>query len=78
MVIYLNKIIYSSSGYKPSLEEILSKHEIKKLIKDTKCIEDNQIMEKFNEVLSTYMDKAFFGLNSFEIAFQKNAIDILF
>ena len=34
-------------------------------------------MEKFNEVLDTYMDKAFFGLKSFEIAFQKNAIDTL-
>ena len=75
----LNKIIYchSSSGYKQSLEEILSKPEIKKLIKDTKCIEDNQIMEKFNEVLGTDMEKAFFGLKSFEIAFQKNAIDTL-
>ena len=58
----LNKIIYCHSGYKPSLEKILSKPEIKKLIKDTKCIIDNQIMEKFNEVLGTYMDKAFFGL----------------
>ena len=75
----LNKIIYchSSSGYKQSLEEILSKPEIKKLIKDTKCIEDNQIMEKFNEILGTQMDKAFFGLKSFEIALQKNAIDTL-
>ena len=34
-------------------------------------------MEKFNEVLGTEMDKAFFGLKSFEIALQKNAIDTL-
>ena len=63
----LSKIIYchSSSGYKQSLEEILSKPEIKKLIKDTKCIEENTIMEKFNEILGTEMDKAFFGLKSF-------------
>ena len=73
----LSKIIYchSSSGYKQSLEEILSKPEIKKLIKDTKCIEENTIMEKFNEILGTDMDKAFFGLKSFEIAYSNNAIN---
>ena len=73
----LSKIIYchSSSGYKQSLEEILSKPEIKKLIKDTKCIEENTIMEKFNEILGTEMDKAFFGLKSFEIAYSNNAIN---
>ena len=73
----LSKIIYchSSSGYKQSLEEILSKPEIKKLIKDTKCIEENTIMEKFNEILGTEMDKAFFGLISFEIAYSNNAIN---
>ena len=73
----LSKIIYchSSSGYKQSLEEILSKPEIKKLIKDTKCIEENTVMEKFNEILGTDMDKAFFGLKSFEIAYSNNAIN---
>jgi protein pelota len=73
----LSKIIYchSSSGYKQSLDEILSKPEIKKLIKDTKCIEENTIMEKFNEILGTDMDKAFFGLKSFEIAYSNNAIN---
>ena len=73
----INKFIYthSSSGYKQSLEEILSKPEIKKLIKDTKCVEDNVIMERFNEILGIDMDKAFFGLNAFNIAYEKNAID---
>ena len=35
-------------------------------------------MEKFNEVLGTYMGEAFFGLKSFETLFQKNSIDTLF
>ena len=75
----LNKIIYthSSSGYKHSLEEILSKPEIKKLIKDTKCVDDVTIMERFNEILGTDMDKIFFGYKSFEIAYEKKAINTL-
>ncbi len=75
----LNKIIYthSSSGFKHSLEEILSKPDVKKLIKDTKCIDDVQIMERFNEILGTEMDKIFFGYKAFEIAYEKKAIDTL-
>ena len=75
----LNKIIYthSSSGYKHSLEEILSKPEIKKLIKDTKCVDDVTIMERFNEILGTDMDKIFFGYKAFEIAYEKKAINTL-
>ena len=75
----LNKIIYthSSSGFKHSLEEILSKPEIKKLIKDTKCVDDVTIMERFNEILGTDMDKIFFGYKSFEIAYEKKAINTL-
>ncbi len=55
----LNKIIYahSSSGFKHCLEEILSKPDVKKLIKDTKCIDDVSIMERFNEILGTEMEK---------------------
>jgi len=75
----LNKIIYthSSSGFKHSLEEILSKPEVKKLIKDTKCIDDCTVMERFNEILGTDMDKIFFGLKAFGIAYEKKAIDTL-
>ena len=75
----LNKIIYthSSSGFKHSLEEILSKPEIKKLIKDTKCVDDVTIMERFNEILGTDMDKIFFGYKAFEIAYEKKAINTL-
>ena len=75
----LNKIIYthSSSGFKHSLEEILSKPDIKRLIKDTKCIDDCTVMDRFNEILGTDMDKIFFGLKSFNIAFEKQAIDTL-
>ena len=73
----LNKIIYthSSSGFKHSLEEILIKPEIKRLIKDTKCIDDVSVMERFNEILGTDMDKVFFGHKAFDIAFEKKAID---
>ena len=75
----LNKIIYthSSSGFKHSLEEILSKPDIKRLIKDTKCIDDCVVMDRFNEILGTDYDKIFFGLKSFNIAYEKNAIDTL-
>ena len=75
----LNKIIYthSSSGFKHSLEEILAKPEIKKLIKDTKCVDDVTIMERFNEILGTDMDKIFFGYKAFEIAYEKKAINTL-
>ena len=75
----LKKIIYthSSSGFKHSLEEILAKPDIKRLIKDTKCIDDVAIMERFNEILGTDMDKIFFGLKSFNIAYEKKAIDTL-
>jgi protein pelota len=75
----LNKIIYthSSSGFKHSLEEILIKPEIKRLIKDTKCIDDVSVMERFNEILGTDMDKVFFGHKAFDIAFEKKAIDTL-
>ena len=75
----LNKIIYthSSSGFKHSLEEILSKPDIKRLIKDTKCIDDCTVMDRFNEILGTDMDRIFFGLKSFNIAFEKQAIDTL-
>ena len=75
----LNKIIYahSSSGYKHSLEEILAKPDIKRLIKDTKCVDDISVMERFNEILGTDMDKAFFGHKAFDIAYEKKAIDTL-
>ena len=75
----LNKIIYthSSSGFKHSLVEILAKPEINKLIKDTKCVDDVIIMEKFNEMLGTKADKLFFGYKAFEIAYEKNAIKTL-
>ena len=75
----LKKIIFthSSSGFKHSLEEILAKPDIKRLIKDTKCIDDVAIMERFNEILGTDMDKIFFGLKSFNIAYEKKAIDTL-
>ena len=75
----LNKIIYthSSSGFKHSLEEILSKPDIKRLIKNTKCVDDVAVMERFNEILGTDMDKAFFGMKAFNIAYEKKAIDTL-
>ena len=75
----LNKIIYShsSSGFKQSLEEILAKPELKRLIKDTKCVNDCTVMERFNEILGTDMDKCFFGMKSFNIAYEKKAIDTL-
>ena len=75
----LNKIIYtnSSSGFKHSLVEILAKPEINKLIKDTKCVDDIIIMERFNKILGTKEDKIFFGYKAFEIAFEKNAINTL-
>lgn len=73
----INKFLYthSSSGYKHSLEEILAKPDIKRAIKSTKCINDVEAMEDFNKVLGTDMDKCFFGLKSFEIVYEKNAID---
>ena len=75
----LNKIIYthSSSGFKHSLVEILAKPEINKLIKDTKCVDDVIVMEKFNEMLGTKEDRLFFGYKAFEIAYDKNAIKTL-
>jgi len=75
----LKKIIYthSSSAFKHSLEEILSKPEIKKNIKDVKCIDDVAVMERFNEILGTEMDKAFFGQKQFLYAYEKKAIDTL-
>jgi protein pelota len=75
----LNKIIYShsSSGFKHSLEEILAKPELKRLIKDTKCINDCTVMERFNEILRTDMDRCFFGMKAFNIAYEKKAIDTL-
>ena len=75
----LNKLIYthSSSAFKHSLQEILSKQEIKKNITDVKCVDDVAAMAKFNEILLTEMDKAFFGKKQFEYVFEKNAIDIL-
>ena len=75
----LNKIIYteSSSGFKHSLQEILSKPNIKALIKDTKCIDDVSVMEKFNEVKGLQPDKLFFGYKSFDIAYNNYAIDTL-
>ena len=75
----LIKIIYthSSSPFKHSLEEILSKQEIKKNIKDVKCVDDVAVMEKFNEILLIEMDKAFFGKKQFEYVFEKKAIDTL-
>ena len=75
----LNSIIYteSSSGFKHSLQEILSKPNIKALIKDTKCIDDVSVMEKFNEIKGLQPDKLFFGYKSFDIAFKNYAIDTL-
>ena len=75
----LNKIIYthSSSGFKHSLEEILAKKEIKSLIKDVKCVDDVTVMERFNEILGTEMDKIFFGHKPFLIAYEKKSIDTL-
>ena len=75
----LNKFVYvhSSSGYKQSLEEVLSKPDIKVLIKNTKCADDTIVMSRFNEVLGKEMDKAFFGMASLEIAYEKRAIDTL-
>ena len=48
-----------------------------KVIKDTKCVDDVAIMERFNEILGTDMDKAFFGHKAFDIAYEKKAIDTL-
>ena len=75
----MSKFIYvhSSSGYKQSLEEILAKQEIKKLVKDTQCIDESAVIERFNETLAKDMDKVFFGLKSFNIAYEKNAIAVL-
>ena len=75
----LNKFIYvhASSGYKQSLEEILIKPDIKRLIKDTKSIDDSTVIERFNETLSLDMDKVFFGVKSFDIAYEKKAIKTL-
>ena len=75
----LKKIIYthSSSGFKHSLEEILAKKEIKNLIKDVKCVDDVSVMERFDEILGTEMDKIFFGQKQFLIAYEKKAIDTL-
>ena len=75
----LNKIIYteSSSGFKHSLQEILSKPNIKALIKDTKCIDDVSVMERFNEIKGLQPDKLFFGYKSFDIAYKNFAIDTL-
>ena len=74
-----NKIIYteSSSGFKHSLFEILSKPNIKALIKDTKCVDDVSVLEKFNEIKGLQPDKLFFGLKSFDIAYNNYAIDTL-
>ena len=75
----LNKLIYthSSSGFKSSLEEILSQKEIKGLIKEVKCVDDVSVMERFNEILALDMDKIFYGLKSFQYAYDKKAIDTL-
>jgi len=72
----LNIIIYihSSSGFKHSFEEILIKPEIKRLIKDTKCIDDVSVMERFNEILGADMYKVLFGHKVFAITFEKKAI----
>ena len=58
-------------------EEILAKKEIKNLIKDVKCVDDVSVMERFNEILGTEMDKIFFGYKQFLIAYEKKAIDTL-
>ena len=73
------KIIYteSSSGFKHSLLEILSKPNIKALIKDTKCVDDVSVLEKFNEIKGLQPDKLFFGYKSFDIAYKNFAIDTL-
>ena len=75
----LKKIIYthSSSAFKHSLEEILSKPEVKKNIKDVKCVDDVAVMNRFNEILGKEMDKAFFGHKQFLYAYEKKAIDTL-
>ena len=73
----LNKIIYthSSSAFKHSLEEIMTNSDIKRLIKDTKCVDEFQIMERFNEILGINPDKIFYGHKEFNIAYEKDAID---
>lgn len=75
----LNKFIYvhSSSGYKQSLQEVLSKPEILSQIKNTKAADDINIMEKFNDILYKDMDRIVFGIKAVEKANEKDAIEIL-
>jgi protein pelota len=75
----LNKFIYvhSSSGYKQSLQEVLSKPEILSQIKNTKAAEDINVMEKFNEMLYKDMDRIVFGIKAVEKANEKEAIETL-
>lgn len=75
----LNKFIYvhSSSGYKQALQEVLGKQEVLSQIKNTKATEDVAMMEKFNEILGTDMDRIVFGLISVQNASDKDAIETL-
>lgn len=75
----IKKFIYvhSSSGYKQSLNEIMTKPEVLSQIKNTKASEDINVMERFNEILGKEMDRIIFGLKSVITANEREAIDTL-
>jgi protein pelota len=68
---------HSSSSYKHSLNELLSKPDVLKQVGETKAAEDITYMSKFDKILSTDYEKVVFGMKQIQIAIDSKAIDFL-
>lgn len=69
--------VHSSGSSKQSLNEVLSKQDIKEKIFETKAYEDIRLMEKFDEMLALDYEKITFGIKHAYQAIDLLAMDIL-
>lgn len=69
--------IHASGSSKQSLNEVLSKQDIKEKIFETKAYEDIRLMEKFDEMLALDYEKITFGVKHSYVAIDLLALDTL-
>lgn len=79
LVKFMNCFVFchTSSGYKQSLNEILTNKEVLIKIKNTKAMEEITIVNKYNEILGKDYERIIFGLKHIEYAIEQRAVDLL-
>lgn len=70
-------IEHCSTGFKHSLNELLSSQQVTQRIQSMSCASETAILDRFFEQLATCEDKVTYGPKSVEIALREMAVDKL-